>query len=44
MHIPSDEMGRIAAEFLVAQLNHDSVPEKIRLEASLIVRKTTAPL
>jgi len=43
MHIPSDEMGRKAAEYLLALLNGNPVADKTRLEANLIVRKTTAP-
>ena len=43
MRVPSAEMGSRAAEFLLSRSNGDMVPEKVELEAELIVRGTTAP-
>ncbi len=43
MHVPSEEMGRRAADFLLARLNDESVTDTTKLEANLIVRKSTAP-
>ncbi|MDJ0895199.1 MAG: LacI family DNA-binding transcriptional regulator [Alphaproteobacteria bacterium] len=43
MHVPSEEMGRRAADFLLARLNHEIVTDRTKLEANLIVRKSTAP-
>lgn len=43
MHIPSEEMGRCAAEYLLARLAGESVPSNMELEAKLIVRGTTGP-
>jgi LacI family transcriptional regulator len=43
MHIPSEEMGRCAAEYLLARLSGEPVPSKTEFEASLIVRGTTGP-
>ena len=43
VHIPSFEMGRRSAEYLIAQLNNSPIAEKTRLESSLIIRDTTAP-
>ncbi len=43
MHIPSEEMGRCAAEYLLARLAGESVPSNMELEARLIVRGTTGP-
>lgn len=43
VHIPSLEMGRRAAEYLIARLDDRPVVDKTRLESNLIVRNTTAP-
>jgi LacI family transcriptional regulator len=43
MRVPSAEMGRRAAEFLLSRVSGDTVPDKVELEAGLIVRGTTAP-
>lgn len=43
MHIPSEELGRYAAEYLLARLSGEPVPSKTEIEVSLIVRGTTAP-
>ncbi|OGK84666.1 MAG: LacI family transcriptional regulator [Candidatus Rokubacteria bacterium GWC2_70_16] len=43
MHVPSEEMGRRAAEHLLARLAGKPVAPATRLEVSLIVRGTTAP-
>lgn len=43
VHIPCYEMGRRSAEYLIARLNDTPVPDKTRLEPSLIIRDTTAP-
>lgn len=40
---PAAEMGALAAEYLLAQLDSMSVPECRELEAQLIVRGSTAP-
>jgi LacI family transcriptional regulator len=42
MHVPSEEMGRRAAEYLIARLTGKDTPEYIELEVSLIVRGSTA--
>jgi LacI family transcriptional regulator len=44
MHVPSEEMGRRAAEYLVARLAGKDPPEYVELEVSLIVRGSTARL
>lgn len=43
MHIPSEEMGKCAAEYLLARLSGEPVPSNTEFEASLIVRGTTGP-
>lgn len=43
MRIPSEEMGRCAAEYLLARLSGEPVPSNMEFEASLIVRGTTGP-
>lgn len=43
MRVPSAEMGRRAAEYLLARLDGTPTPDKTELEASLIIRRTTAP-
>ena len=42
MRVPSEEMGRQAAEYLLARLDGRAEPAKIDLEATLIVRNSTA--
>ncbi len=43
MHIPSEEMGRCAAEYLLSRLSYAPVASKMEFEARLIVRGTTGP-
>ena len=43
VHIPSFEMGRRSAEYLVGRLNNRPVADKTKLESSLVIRNTTAP-
>ncbi len=43
VHIPSAEMGTLAADYLVARLENRTVAEKTRLDTSLVIRGTTAP-
>ena len=43
MHVPSVRMGKGAAEYLLARLAGEKPPNATELEASLIVRGTTAP-
>lgn len=43
MHVPSVSMGKGAAEYLLARLAGENPPNATELEASLIVRGTTAP-
>ena len=43
MHVPSERMGKSAAEYLLARLAGEDPPNATELEASLIVRGTTAP-
>jgi len=43
MHVPSLQMGRGAAEYLLARLAGEHPPTATELEVSLIVRGTTAP-
>lgn len=45
VHVPKREMGRRAAELLIERLTSTSPPriERVRLEASLVVRSSTAP-
>ncbi len=43
VHIPSAEMGTLAADYLVARLENRPVAEKTRLSTSLVIRATTAP-
>lgn len=42
MHVPSEEMGHKAADYLLACLEGKTVPSRIELEATLIVRGSTA--
>ncbi len=41
--MPASDMGRRAADYLLAKLDKTPVPEKTELHATLIVRETTAP-
>ena len=43
IRVPAAEMGRRAAEYLLARLDKTPIPEKTELQAALIVRETTAP-
>ena len=43
IHVPAVEMGRHAAEYLLARLEKSPAPEKTELPATLVVRETTAP-
>lgn len=43
MHVPSVRMGKGAAAYLLARLVGENPPDATELEASLIVRGTTAP-
>lgn len=43
MHIPAEDMGRCAAEYVLARLSGEPVPSNTEFEASLIVRGTTSP-
>lgn len=43
MHVPSQDMGQRAADYLLACLNGETVPDRTELEVSLILRGTTAP-
>ena len=43
VHIPSAEMGVLAADYLIARLENRTVAEKTRLSTSLVIRGSTAP-
>ena len=43
IRVPAAEMGRHAAEYLLARLEKSPAPEKTELPATLVVRETTAP-
>lgn len=43
IRVPAAEMGRHAAEYLLARLDKSPAPEKTELPAALVVRETTAP-
>jgi len=43
VHVPSAEMGRLAADYLVAKVAGGSPPHATELEAQLVIRATTAP-
>lgn len=43
IRVPAAEMGRRAAEYLLARLEETPMPEKTELQAALVVRETTAP-
>jgi LacI family transcriptional regulator len=42
IRVPAAEMGRRAAEYLLARLEKTPIPEKTELQAALVVRETTA--
>jgi LacI family transcriptional regulator len=44
MRVPSTEMGRLAAEYLLARIEGAVVPERVQLEAELVVRGSTGPV
>ena len=41
--IPAAEMGRRAADYLIARIENSPIPEKTRFDAQLVIRGTTAP-
>ena len=43
MAVPSEQMGRFAAEYLLARFAGAQVAERKELEVGLVVRETTAP-
>jgi LacI family transcriptional regulator len=43
IHVPTSDMGRRAADYLLAKLDKTPVPEKTELHATLVIRETTAP-
>jgi LacI family transcriptional regulator len=43
IRVPAAEMGRRAAEYLLARLEKTPTPKKTELQAALVVRETTAP-
>jgi len=43
IRVPAAEMGRRAAEFLLARLEKTPTPEKTELQAAMVLRETTAP-
>lgn len=43
MQVPSEDMGRAAADYLLALLNGETVPDHTELEVNLVVRGSTAP-
>lgn len=43
VHVPSEEMGRMAADYLLACLNGETATERTKLDANLILRGSTAP-
>ncbi len=43
LHVPAGEMGRRAAEYLLARLSDVPMPDSTELEVGLLVRGTTAP-
>lgn len=43
MHVPSEEMGRGAAQYLLACLDNRQPPARTRLEVKLVERATTGP-
>lgn len=44
VHVPSEDMGRRAADYLLSVLNEETTPARTRLEANLILRNSTAPV
>ena len=43
VHVPSQAMGRLAADYLLARLAGETVPQTTQLEANLVVRASTGP-
>ena len=43
VHVPSEEMGRKAADYLLARLESADTPLQTELEANLVLRGSTAP-
>ncbi len=43
VHIPSAQMGSLAADYLLGRIENRTVAEKTRLSTSLVIRGTTAP-
>lgn len=43
IHVPSTEMGDKSAEYLLATLDGETAPKRLRLEANLILRNSTRP-
>lgn len=43
IHVPSEAMGRKAADFLLARLRGEDPPDKVEMEANLILRNSAAP-
>ncbi|MDH3640199.1 MAG: substrate-binding domain-containing protein, partial [Gammaproteobacteria bacterium] len=43
-HVPVEDMGRAAAEYLLARIDDIITPERTELEVRLIVRETTGPV
>jgi LacI family transcriptional regulator len=44
MRVPSEEMGRRAAEYLLDRLDERQPPERTRLDVTLVERGTTGPV
>ncbi len=42
VHVPAEELGRRTAEWLLARLDGRHLPERVELEASLVLRGSTA--
>ncbi len=43
MHVPSDAMGRLAAEYLLHRIDGQPAPDATRLDVDLIIRGSTGP-
>ena len=43
MHVPSDAMGRLAAEYLLHKIDGQPAPDATRLDVDLIIRGSTGP-
>jgi len=44
VHIPADQIGRRIADFLIDRISGRTGPEKIELEAKVIIRQSTGPV